>query len=313
MRLLNAVFVVPPLALSLALRAGAEPSTEFPCFELKDGTRVVGAVAQPSFQVQTAYGALTVPVGEVLQIRIGTRSDPDTAVRITALVKQLGDADFEKREKASTELSRFGALARPALEAALKGGDAEVQERAGHLIDALDGAEEEEPPIEDDEVVTTRFRIRGDLLCPVFEVATKYGPLRIDKKHIRRLTLRETTRTASVQVSGNREPDQAFDTGFRVRRGERLAIRASGSIQLGNWGQPSGPEGNPQCGQQVPDMHVGALAGRIGANGPLFKVGESYQGTADRDGTLYLCIAVPQNCGRRNTGQYKAEIKAGGP
>jgi len=51
---------------------------------------------------------------------------------------------------------------------------------------------------------------------------------------------------------------------------------------------------------------MGALVGRIGTSGPLFKIGASYKATADRDGKLYLGIAVRE----RSTlsGDFKAKI-----
>lgn len=50
--------------------------------------------------------------------------------QIKKLVQQLGDEDFEKREKASKKLVEIGAAALPELEKAVKSGDAEVVERA---------------------------------------------------------------------------------------------------------------------------------------------------------------------------------------
>ncbi|MFA5794894.1 MAG: HEAT repeat domain-containing protein [Candidatus Brocadiia bacterium] len=53
---------------------------------------------------------------------------------IDGLISQLGDEQWEIREKASEELSRLGMLARPGLEKALSNGDAEIRERAAQLI-----------------------------------------------------------------------------------------------------------------------------------------------------------------------------------
>jgi hypothetical protein len=50
--------------------------------------------------------------------------------RVKALIKQLGDEDFEKREAASQGLIAIGARAKPALEKALKETDVEIIRRA---------------------------------------------------------------------------------------------------------------------------------------------------------------------------------------
>ncbi|MFH1227965.1 MAG: HEAT repeat domain-containing protein [Planctomycetota bacterium] len=53
---------------------------------------------------------------------------------IDELIGQLGNEQWEMREKASEQLVRLGLLARPALEKALSNEDAEIRERAVQLI-----------------------------------------------------------------------------------------------------------------------------------------------------------------------------------
>jgi hypothetical protein len=65
---------------------------------------------------------------------LGARPPED---RIAALIKQLGDDDFERREAASKALDRIGEEALPELRRAAKGTDAEVRRRAEDLIQAI--------------------------------------------------------------------------------------------------------------------------------------------------------------------------------
>jgi uncharacterized protein (TIGR03067 family) len=58
--------------------------------------------------------------------------------RIAALVRQLGDKEFIKREAASKELDAIGEPARDALKKAAAGGDAEVRQRAEKVLAGLD-------------------------------------------------------------------------------------------------------------------------------------------------------------------------------
>jgi uncharacterized protein (TIGR03067 family) len=58
--------------------------------------------------------------------------------RIAALVRQLGDKEFAKREAASKELGVIGEPARDALKAAAAGADAEVSQRALKVLGTLD-------------------------------------------------------------------------------------------------------------------------------------------------------------------------------
>lgn len=62
-----------------------------------------------------------------------------TAERIADLIRQLGDEDFDKREKASLALGKLGESALPELhKVAQTSGDPEVRLRARQLIDAFD-------------------------------------------------------------------------------------------------------------------------------------------------------------------------------
>jgi HEAT repeat protein len=65
--------------------------------------------------------------------------------QINALIKQLGDDDFDKREEASKRIITVGAAALPRLRVALKNANAEVARRAGECIDAIEKAKPGSP------------------------------------------------------------------------------------------------------------------------------------------------------------------------
>jgi gas vesicle protein len=64
------------------------------------------------------------------------------AVRITQLVKQLGDDDFNEREKASAALDALGVHAFDALRQAVKSTDEEVRKRAETLVGKIEKRQE---------------------------------------------------------------------------------------------------------------------------------------------------------------------------
>jgi HEAT repeat protein len=72
----------------------------------------------------------------------GEAADRD---QIDSLVKQFGDADFDKREKASQRVVTVGAAALPRLRAALKDSDVEVVKRAKECIEAIEKTKHEPP------------------------------------------------------------------------------------------------------------------------------------------------------------------------
>jgi hypothetical protein len=84
------------------------------------------------------------------------------------------------------------------------------------------------------------------------------------------------------------------DTGLTVRRGDRVAFRATGEINFGRSpGQTAGSDGNASLRKgsyPVSGMPVGALVGRIG-NGAPFAIGSNTQPiTMPADGRLTLGV-----------------------
>jgi hypothetical protein len=63
---------------------------------------------------------------------------PPSKEQIAKWVKQLGDGDFDTREKASEELWKHARAAESALRQAAKSDDAEVARRAGEIVERLD-------------------------------------------------------------------------------------------------------------------------------------------------------------------------------
>jgi len=73
--------------------------------------------------------------------------DPAVADEISELIGQLGDASWERREAAMTELRKIGVKAKPQLEKAVKekDKDLEIVYRAEQLLQAIAGPEVEKP------------------------------------------------------------------------------------------------------------------------------------------------------------------------
>jgi hypothetical protein len=95
-----------------------------------------------------------------------------------------------------------------------------------------------------------------------------------------------STVSATVMVDG-RHP--WVDSGLTVRKGERLAFQADGTIQ---WGakpdQVAGPEGR---GAKADSVGAGGLIGRIGFGGKPFAIGKTRTPMVmPKDGKLFLGI-----------------------
>lgn len=93
------------------------------------------------------------------------------------------------------------------------------------------------------------------------------------------------TRTVDVALGPN-----WIDSGVDVRRGERVQIRASGTIVAGRTRiTPDGLRSTDPTAP-VPRAAEGVLIGAIGndPNGPIMELGSGREFVADRDGRLYL-------------------------
>jgi uncharacterized protein (TIGR03067 family) len=85
-----------------------------------------------------AWAAIGLACAAVLGTSLGDPKDDAQRDRIAALVRQLGDKEFAKREAATKELDAIGEPARDALKKAVGGSDAEVRQRAQKVLDSLD-------------------------------------------------------------------------------------------------------------------------------------------------------------------------------
>ena len=150
-----------------------------PMFHMRDGTRLAGFPETARLRVETAYGSLVVPIGEVVRVRFAAALDNDLGARIEKLVEQLGNEEFDLREQASEELVEIGVAALPALRKGLESDDEEVKSRAEKLVaqleEEIDEPEEEElhlTPLEgdEDEVETLQFTIKGQVEEASFQV-----------------------------------------------------------------------------------------------------------------------------------------------
>jgi hypothetical protein len=77
-----------------------------------------------------------------------------------------------------------------------------------------------------------------------------------------------------------------LDTGITFAVGDTLRITASGVWNGGACGD-LGPDGGNCFGNGLPDINFYSLIGRVGG-GNFFKIGSSYDGIADANGTLFL-------------------------
>lgn len=327
---------------------GAEKEAEGPPeFEviMADGSTFRVMPKDTSLVVETKYGKLTIPYGEIRKLELGFRYPAGVEAKVTAAAGNLGSEVYRTREDAEKDLLKFGHFAVPALKRAAGSSDAEVARRAEALLAKL---KLKLPPEkfdakEYDVIGTNDFTFRGKIESATVTVRTRYfGETALPLAEVQQARSvgksADTTVTVAADKYAKRGGTAWLDSGVDVSANAGLEVTATGQVDL--WPQEPGrymcePQGGGGVGQpgfpggggaqvQIPGGAVvngmfrpkvvpaGALLGRVGPTGEVFVLGAKYtQSKAPATGRLYLMIA-PSHWGNDDcTGEYKVTIKTG--
>lgn len=295
-------------------------------FHMWDGAVVGGDVSVDGITVQTEFGSLEIPIEKIRSFYPGLDSFPERKRMIETLVEQLGDRDYDVREKSHRQLQGMGLQLRKRLYQFDDGGSAERKKHLADLRKELDEVledleEEAEDPesieralINGDMVNTPDFSVVGKIQQPTFQIASRYGQLTIRLQDIRfadrsfnqpRAEIRKT-----IAVSGSTFFQKAPKSArIRVNKGDRITIRGSGSVNWTNWNNNSSPEGLQNQGNWK-GIACGALCARIGKSGDVIKIGTKESFVAKKNGILYLAIAMKDNYAENSSYRWEGEFKA---
>jgi hypothetical protein len=293
--------------------------------QLWDGSVLTGDLGIDSIHIDTKFGMLEVPVSNIQFLRPGLESIPELNEKLKNLVEQLGDKEFQAREQAHRELLAMGLSIRNQLRTFNDGGSAERKKHLQTLTEEIEELAEDEDPSQaangsldvEDSITTGDFTIVGRIRENEFSLKTKYGDLKIQLKDIRAgdrtwgVTASSVRKAIDIEATAffQREPAK---TRIRVKAGDRISIKASGSVNWASWGNmTSTPEGIGNQGQWN-GMNCGALAARIGKSGDVIKVGEKAEFVAKSSGELFLGVAMQDNFANQEgyqwNGKYTARI-----
>jgi hypothetical protein len=306
------------------------PKSDPATFELrlKDDTVVKVALLDPTVELVTKYGKLSIPAAELRRLEFGFRYPEGLEAKIDKGVADLGASEFRTREDAEQMLADAGHYAIPALRRAVKSQDPEVVRRAQSVLKFTESKlGEGRPELRDYDVIeTVEFTVKGRLELNGLKVRTKYfGDATIkltDIKSFRSVGAANPWLTLDAAKYGKMNQADWLETAIEVTAGEHLEVTATGKID--QW--PQGP-GQYMCeasglpgygaGGAVPGggQRIGVpgqLVGRIGPNGAPFIIGASYRGKAIESGKLYLRISPsPWNCD--SSGSYKVTVHVTSP
>jgi len=306
--------------------AAAKSNPEALKIHLMDGSQIGGKLAASEIEVETSYGKLTIPVAAIVTLTPGLASHPQVGQNLDELIEKLGSPAFTEREGAQKALVAMGPSIRLRLARAAEDADNERRSRARAILEEFDQIEADDEQAESlgaprlidrDTIETLDFTLVGKILQQEFEIASHYGVLKVKLSDIRRID-REVAEKQDVQktvtVDGaNLITRTMKDSGLRVERGDKITVAADGTITMTPWGNQamSTPDGAPNYGWYQPNKIAGgALVGRIGPQGNVFRIGSKHSFTADRTGTLQLAVAIqgdPQN--QQFPGEYRVKVR----
>jgi hypothetical protein len=308
---LGSAFAAPPDEKEKPAQAAVADLT------MGDGSTVRVTLVSESVELETKYGKLKIPAGDLRRIEFAYRVPDEVAKKVAEAVKQLGSVEFEKREAATKELREVGLHAYPALEEAAKSPDAEVAKRASALVAEIRdkvSAEDLTFP-KKDRVVTAEFTVSGRIVSPALRARTAYfgeSDLKLADLRVFQAAGAGNDRKLTVDAAKyGSAANQWMETSTVLERGEALRITAGGQVDL--WPQEPGKYMTTARGAgnaPPPGFSGGALVGKIGESGTPFLIGDKYEGKAATSGKLYLHI-TPSHWGCPSTGSYEVKVSAG--
>ena len=299
---------------------------------LLDGSVIGGDLAVSEITVKTQFGELVVPIDKIRSFKPGLDSYPKLSQELADKIASLGSDDYKTREQAHKELSAMGGKIQRELEKHVGDENAEIKRHVGEILKEIEEASEEQEDefaedasaaeqswIRQDTVVTTDFTAIGKVAPAEFKINSKYGPLTIALADIR-MAERETSEKGSfrrnLSIAGDNLAQRGFkSTGIRVQAGDKISVRAEGSIVMSPWGSNSmsTPDGAQNYGWYIPNqIPGGALIAKIGEKGTVMKVGRQSTFVAKTSGTLQFAIGMQgeyANQGYNFPGEYRLKVK----
>lgn len=312
------------------IKSAAPINPKIVVLHLQDGSVITGEMEVSELSVATDFGTLKIPLDKVRSLTPGLASSPELAAKVNGLIEALGGEDYKGREQAHKDLVALGLKVHRLLEAKRNDENAERKRHIGEILKEFEEltAEQEElnegapstdkPWIALDTVVTPDFTIVGQVSPAEFKVASKYGPLSVKMADLRRAdrptSVKDSIRKL-VTVPGDSLVQRSFkNSGIRVEAGDKITIRADGSVVMSPWGsdQTSSPDGGQNFGWYIPNQILGGcLVAKIGDKGQVFKVGSKSTFVAKASGTLQFAMAMQHQYAQQGysyPGQYNVRV-----
>jgi hypothetical protein len=201
-----------------------------------DDSKLKLTLTDARVELNTPYGALSVPVGDIRRIEFATRISEDEARRIETAAANLGSPQFRVREQAGVELIQLGSKAYTALLTAAKQSDPEVRRRAEKLLETLrESFPEDQLEFRKRDVVSTGDSTIAGHLGAVALKATTYQFGEVHLKLADMHSLRALSAAADLD-SPTSLADPGNLTSLHNQIGKKFTFKVTGSVTGSVWG-----------------------------------------------------------------------------
>ena len=310
------------IALAVSSRSAAQESTSSPSpkflseVRFHDGSVVRMTLLEPSLDVKTKYGKLTIPLQDIRRIELGLHIPVDVHQQITSSIKRLSSQVYKERDGAGKDLVLAGHFALPSLQKASRSGDQEVAYRATGLVKQIsERVQSDLLKLRDEDVIhTAEFVVIGRIDVATLRASSPhFGQVILKLSELRAVHVKQQAGRQELVVDATKHGsslDQWCDSNINIDAAQRVIVTGEGQVEL--WPQGPGqyvsaPKGYNTAGKGGQFL-AGSLIGKIGENGKAFYIGDRYDGVATEEGRLYLLI-VPSPWNNASTGSYRIRVE----
>ena len=281
---------------------------------LDDGSVIVASIKTSSVSVETAYGLLSVPVSEIIFIKLGNHLSALDAKFLSDALRGVSSHAYAEREKASKQLVKIGRRAIPELERLCLSLDVETKRRAQSALMKIK-ENDSRPVCVEDVVVAEKMEVRGIIRveCLSFE-SSVLGKFDVCLPELSSLAV-FCEQTFSCTVDANECGDNWCKSAAKVQPDQSIDFVGIGTVDLFP-NQPGqyqvDPRGHRTTIGKGGQFRAGSLVAKIGETGQQFYVGEKNRCVVPtgESGNVYLRI-VPSPWDNESDGRYAVTIKTG--
>ena len=293
---------------------------------LKNGDIISGKIDVDEIVLETNYGKLTFPIGDINSINLGLQNSNFDKSKLLDLLEILSSSNKNNsaKERAFDEIIKMKEATIPFIKSYMQStkeyNDSEFSVNVLYEVMLSKYNITKNYSIYDEIIFNGKNSVEGTYSFENIVLETDYGRIKIERNFIQSIDVKivedgfrkdNTFKVlANKYISGNKEKGW-LNTGILVKKGDKLKIVADGTIRLaslsGNtYTADGGINGAP--GPLDKKINYGQLLYKISQSGTAQKAGDNLNIEIEKTGILYLSI-FETVYNPANTGYYNVKVR----